>query len=455
MNDPSRPISRRQWQLAERRFLLVVGDVLAVLLAVLIALVVWVMVDRRGLEIDFIVTRAYWFPVLAGLWLMIASANDFYHLRIASQLDTTLTRLVQITLQLLAIYGMFFFLSPRGVLPRLFILYYGVLSFVLILIWRMLKPSGWVQARRVMIIGVGKGAAAIIDMLRHEALHDYEIVGQLSEPGGDLPDRVRRESISEIILAYEGELSRAGFQAVLDCYEQGVNIISMPLLYEQIAGRVPVEYLTPQDWAALLPAEGDAVFTPYSLVKRAMDVVLALLGLVSFTALLLVIIPAQWLDSPGPIFFRQARVGRGGKVFRVIKLRSMIPDAERASGPLWAAPDDPRITRVGRLLRRARLDEVPQLINVLRGEMSLIGPRPERPEFVDQLSQTIPFYRARHAVRPGITGWAQVCYSYGSSPDDAQMKLQYDLYYIRHRSLALDLLILFRTAGKMLALRGR
>jgi lipopolysaccharide/colanic/teichoic acid biosynthesis glycosyltransferase len=160
------------------------------------------------------------------------------------------------------------------------------------------------------------------------------------------------------------------------------------------------------------------------------------------------------LDSPGPIFFSQTRVGKGGKPFRVVKLRSMIPDAEKNTGAVFASKNDQRITRVGRLLRKSRLDEVPQLWNVLRGEMSMIGPRPERPEFIAELSSEIPFYRARLAVKPGVTGWAQVRYGYGSETADHLIKLQYDLYYVRHHSLLLDLQISIRTVGKMLSFAG-
>src|SRR5690606_22115668 len=205
-------------------------------------------------------------------------------------------------------------------------------------------------------------------------------------------------------------------------------------------------------WMSMLPIEAVSIFNPYPLVKRAADLALSIVGLAFFGLLLPLIAMAMKLDSPGPIFFRQRRVGKSGRLFWLYKLRSMIPDAER--GRRWPSDDDPRITRVGRLLRKTRLDEVPQLYNVLRGEMSIIGPRPERPEFVEELSQTIPFYRTRHVVKPGITGWAQVRYRYGASEEDALIKLQYDLYYIRHRSIALDVLIILRTIGKMLALQG-
>jgi lipopolysaccharide/colanic/teichoic acid biosynthesis glycosyltransferase len=160
------------------------------------------------------------------------------------------------------------------------------------------------------------------------------------------------------------------------------------------------------------------------------------------------------LDSRGGVFYRQERLGRGGKPFQIVKLRTMVQDAEKMSGPQWAREDDPRITRVGRFLRKTRLDEVPQLWNVLRGEMSIVGPRPERSVFVEQLTKKIPFYRTRLLVAPGLTGWAQICYKYGNTEEDALIKLQYDLYYIRHQSLALDLLIMLRTLGKMLTFSG-
>jgi lipopolysaccharide/colanic/teichoic acid biosynthesis glycosyltransferase len=241
----------------------------------------------------------------------------------------------------------------------------------------------------------------------------------------------------------------------MTCYEQGITIVPMPILYEQITGRVPIEHVGMAHWAVVLPLQGRTLsFNLYLLSKRALDVVLALFGLTVFAVLLIPLAILMQLDSRGPIFYRQERVGRGGRLFKVIKLRSMIPDAEKHTGPKWATSDDPRVTRMGRIFRKTRLDEVPQLVNVLRGEMSVVGPRPERPVFVDELTQKIPFYRTRLVVTPGLTGWAQVRYHYGSTVEDALIKLQYDLYYIRHRSLMLDVLIMLRTVGQVLSLGG-
>ncbi len=439
----------RQLGVAERRTLLMCGDTLAVLLAVLFSLSVWVIVDGRGLGLRFILLHSYWFPLLAGLWLLLSSANDFYSLRMYDSLE----RLVQVELQVLIVYVIIFFFSPRGTLPRLFILYYALSSFLLMSLWRSWWVGRTAAPRRALIIGSGQAAQAISQVLQQEAPLDYEIVGLIADPP-DLVSFVQQEAIAEIVLANGGSFSGPMFQAILDCYEQGVSIVPVLALYEQVTGRLPVELVTPQDWSSVLSGENPSFFNPYPILKRGMDLILAVVGLSLLSLLLPLIAALLWIESPGPIFFHQARVGRGGKLFQMIKLRTMVPDAEQDTGPRWAVVDDPRVTRMGRLLRRTRLDELPQLFNVLRGEISLIGPRPERPEFVEALSQTIPFYQARHVVKPGITGWAQVRYHYGNSAEDALIKLQYDLYYIHHQSLPLDVLILLRTIGKMLSLQG-
>jgi len=216
---------------------------------------------------------------------------------------------------------------------------------------------------------------------------------------------------------------------------------------------VPVEYVGGH-WNVVLPLEGISPLNPYPLLKRMMDIMLSLIGLAMFGLMLPLLALAITLDSPGPLFYRQERVGRAGRLFMLTKLRTMVPDAEAQRGPLWAVAHDPRITRVGALLRRTRLDEVPQLLNVLAGEMSLVGPRPERPYFVERLQNSIPFYRTRLTVRPGLTGWAQVNYRYGSSEEDALVKLKYDLYYIRHQSILLDALILLRTVARVVRMQG-
>jgi exopolysaccharide biosynthesis polyprenyl glycosylphosphotransferase len=310
----------------------------------------------------------------------------------------------------------------------------------------------------------------MIEAIREFASDEYEVrgiigaaeeVGQVIAgvpvlgAGADIMNFVYRDQITEIIITGTQALSGETFQGVMDAYERGVVIIPMTLLYERITGRVPVEHVN-NDWAVVfLPMKNASeIFDPYPLLKRTIDIVLSLGALAAFALVLPFVALAIWLNSPGRIFYTQERLGRNGCVFRVYKLRSMVQDAEAETGAVFSKRGDPRVTTVGRFLRKTRLDEVPQLINVLRGEMSWIGPRPERPEHVQRLTQKIPFYRTRLIVRPGLTGWAQVCYDYGSTDEDALTKLQYDLYYIRHHSLLLDLNIMLRTVGKVLSMSG-
>lgn len=227
----------------------------------------------------------------------------------------------------------------------------------------------------------------------------------------------------------------------------------MPLLYARLTGRVPVQDVRDQ-WAIVLPISGQSIFSPYPSLQRLMDVVLALVGMCIFIPLLPILALLIRLDSPGDIFYTQIRTGLRGKNFRIIKFRTMIQHAEKETGAVFSTQNDPRVTRIGRFLRKTRLDELPQLINVLRGDMSIVGPRPERPEHIARLTQSIPFYRTRLVIRPGLTGWAQVKYHYGATDEDALVKLEYDLYYIRNQSLLLDLNIIIRTVYKVIRLGG-
>jgi exopolysaccharide biosynthesis polyprenyl glycosylphosphotransferase len=469
---PNSRRQRRQLQISERKLLIAVGDLLAILVSVLIALRIWSLVAGRPFTLSFVVSQLPWFFVLGALWLLLARANDFYDLRVASRLSRTLNKLLIIQGQLIVVYVIVFFVSPRDALPRLFILYYGIASFILISLWRFARPAlvGWVShPRRTLIIGAGWAAQTMIDAVREFANDEYDVRGVIGAAdtvgqringiavlgeGGDLMNFVMRDQITELIITETTGLRGAAFQAVMDAYAHGVRVVPMTVLYEEITGRVPVEHVN-NDWAVVfLPKVTGDTFDPYPPLKRVLDIGLSVLGLVIFGLLLLPLAVLIRLDSPGSVFYGQQRVGKNGRVFRIWKLRSMVSDAEAATGAVFAQKNDARVTRVGRFLRKTRLDELPQLWNVLRGDMSLVGPRPERPEHVQRLSEKIPFYRTRLIVRPGLTGWAQVRYAYGSTDEDALTKLQYDLYYVRHVSLLLDINILLRTVGKVLSLSG-
>lgn len=448
-----------------------IGDTLAVLAAVLIAIAIWSVVAKYPLNLRFMLEQSIWFIVLAPLWLVLAGANDFYDLRLASKRGPMLQRLMVITAQLIVVYLIVFFFSPRDALPRLFILYYGVLSFVFIALWRLVNPAliGWAStSRKALVIGTDGGADEMIRALHEQSEREYDVRGIIGESAlvgqviegvpvigspADLMNYVSRERITELILTATRDLSGEMFQAVMDAYQAGVALIPMPVLYERVTGRVPVNHVG-SNWTVVLPLEDGEGFEPYPLLKRFFEVTATLVGFIPFVVLLPFVALAIYVDSPGPIFYGQERVGLNGKSFRVYKFRTMIPDAEKTTGAVFSDKADPRKTRVGKFLRRTRIDELPQLWNIIRGDMSLIGPRPERPEHVQRLQEKIPFYRTRLIMRPGLTGWAQVMYGYGSTDDDALVKLQYDLYYIRHRSLFLDLNIAVKTIGRVLKMSG-
>ena len=262
-----------------------------------------------------------------------------------------------------------------------------------------------------------------------------------------------QNGISRIVVAEPNVYnSQALAVALLDCKMRGLEVEQAVESYDKFNGKLWLEGIRPE-W--LVYSEGFKPPKYYLQLKRILDTACALVLMVVTAPLFGLVTLAIMLDSKGDVLFRQERVGRHGKDFVLFKFRTMQQDAEQSTGPIWAGEDDPRVTRVGRWLRKFRLDELPQLFNVLRGEMSLVGPRPERPHFVKSLNECVPYYGLRHCVMPGVTGWAQVLYPYGASVQDAYEKLQYDLYYARHMSLSLDLLILFQTIKVVLFGRGR
>jgi sugar transferase (PEP-CTERM system associated) len=263
---------------------------------------------------------------------------------------------------------------------------------------------------------------------------------------------LRRQHIWGIIVARDpADSGSAPARALLDCKLRGVPVFDEAGFCEQHLGRIDLDSLH-ADW--LLFADRFTHSRASNAVKRGIDVCISLALLLLTLPLMVLTAALVWADSPGPVLYRQERTGLHGKPFTLLKFRSMAIDAEKGGSPRWAAHQDPRITRVGSFIRPMRIDELPQLMNVLRGEMSMVGPRPERPHFVDQLARIIPFYGERNYVKPGITGWAQVNYPYGASVEDARQKLSYDLYYVKNRSLMLDLLILLATIRVILFREG-
>lgn len=317
-----------------------------------------------------------------------------------------------------------------------------------------------ILVERIYVLGTGERAQRLVQGLRQTP----ELGAEIASWTGKLEGEVTRESVAahlmecvktqkvhRVIVAMPDRRGTIPMQELLDLRMQGVKIEEATSWLEKMSGKIEVENLYPS-W--LVFNEGFRRGSTFMLIRRTLSIVISLLGLILSAPLLPLIMLAIKLDSKGPVLYSQTRVGKGGSIFKVYKFRTMRQDAEASGGPQWAGDNDPRVTRVGRFLRSSRLDEIPQLWCVLKGDMAFVGPRPERPEFVTWLSQQIPYYGVRHMVRPGLTGWAQVKYGYGSTVEDAREKLQYDLFYIKNASIGLELLIVFQTIKTVLLRRG-
>lgn len=356
------------------------------------------------------------------------------------------------------------FIYP-GILPGngsalagLIILTFTLLGWRAIYSWMVKQPF---LRERVYVLGTGERAQRLVRGLRERPSLGIEVMGWTGDVDGELTrDAVASHllgmarmprSVHRVIVAMPDRRGTLPVEELLDLRLGGVKVEEATSWLERISGRIEVEQLYPS-W--LIFAEGFRFSNFFRMVRRSLNFLVALIGTIASLPLLPFIVLAVKLDSSGPVLYRQRRVGRRGTIFYCYKFRTMRVDAEADTGATWATDDDPRITRVGRFLRLSRLDEIPQLWCVLKGDMHFVGPRPERPEFVEWLSREIPYYGVRHVVRPGITGWAQVRYKYGNTLEDAREKLQYDLFYIKNASLGLDLLIMFQTIKIVLLGRG-
>lgn len=320
---------------------------------------------------------------------------------------------------------------------------------------------------RILVLGSGAVAMSIVHEIRGRSDLSLRLVGMLMEPeyGEEIPGAKRLGQVDElasvleqhqadrIVVALQDRRGRLPVDLLLRYRSKGVRIEEAATLFEKLTGRVPIETIPAR---LLLFSDGfNAANCVENVVARSLAIVLSAFCLVVCLPLMLLVAAVIRIESRGPVFFRQERVGRDGAVFNILKFRSMRVDAEESTGPQWSLPNDPRITRIGSVIRKLRIDELPQLVNVLVGDMNLVGPRPERPYFVEQLKEQVPFYDLRHAVRPGLTGWAQVSYPYGASVEDVKRKLEFDLFYVKNASFALDLAILFQTVRTVLLGKGR
>lgn len=409
---------------------------------------------------------------LASLFcLLILYFYDLYDYTVMSNRRELMLRLVQALGIAWAILALVFYFVPFLLIGRGVSVISVPLVLVLLLGWRIfihLLTGHPDIGEKILIVGTGKTAMDTAEAIWQRRDAGYRIVGFASENGAKPKERIgeseilgsandmeaiiKAEKIDRVVIAVRERRGTFPTETLLKMSLAGnVSIEECTSFFERITGQVHVDMLRPS-WLIFDGRDRDSRLQ--TVVRESIHRVLAFIGLVlSFPIAVLTAILIK-LESRGSIFYRQKRLGKNGKVFDVIKFRSMKIDAEADGTPVWATSNDARTTRIGKIIRKARIDEIPQFWNILKGEMSFVGPRPERPHFVEQLAHEIPFYEHRHLVAPGLTGWAQIKYPYGASVEDARQKLQYDLYYIKNQSLALDLVIVFDTIKTVLFSRG-
>jgi exopolysaccharide biosynthesis polyprenyl glycosylphosphotransferase len=417
------------------------------------------------------VTRSYWgwFTILIGGWWLFAGLNDLYDVSTLHRRISTAARVVLTVLADVAVFFIVTLVVPIA-LSLDALLYFLGTAVSLLILWRWAYipfSTLAIFSHRTLIVGQGERAQRASELVRQHSHLNCRVLGYisdtpgLSEPTQDglpvwndpvgLPQWVRDLQIHEIVIATERNLDRQLYLSLIECKANGTQVVWLPDLYERFRHNIPVDQVDPQ-WVLNAVQSGPNIIQ--RTAKRLLDLMIVVFSLPVLLVFMPLVALAVKFDSTGPIFYKQTRCGRAGKPFQIYKFRTMYVDAERDGKARWATKNDPRITRVGRFLRKTRMDELPQVLNILRGEMSFVGPRPERPEFVEELKKSIPFYHSRLSVKPGLTGWAQVQFEYTSTVEDTLTKLQYDLYYIHRWSLWLDIYILFRTISVVFKLKG-
>jgi len=448
-----------------RKMLLVLGDYILLFAALFLALRVRFFLNDSAYSFKF---HAEYFLPLFFFWIIIFYLFDLYDLKKIRSFIFTLSALFSALCISVILSPIFFYFLPRGVNPKTILFFTALAALFIIGIWRYAwfrlfqifqfkKNIAFIGTETTQLASVPEILATgdthyickgfiSLDQEGPAEVYGVSVLGTYKK----LPAIIRHYKIDDVVTAFDYRAHPDAAREVSECLDAGVKIWDVPLFYENVMGKVPVAYID-QLWF-LYNLEMNKKFL--NAIQRIMDICLSILGLVIFLPFFPFVALAIILDSGWPLFYTQTRVGKGGKIFKVYKFRTMIQHAEKVSGPAWASERDPRITRVGCFLRKTRIDEIPQLVNILKGDMSFVGPRPERPEFVNGFKEDIPFYSRRHSVLPGLTGWAQVMYKYTASSQETLEKLQYDLYYIKNRSFLLYMIILLRTVRIVLTRKG-
>jgi len=456
-----------------KKYLLILGDIIILYFSLWITLIIRYQTNYTA---ELLAMHLWPFTVVFAFWLIIFYIEDLYEISYHLDNATLLVKLSRSILIGSAFAVVFFYLGQNrlfSIRPQTVLLINSVLAGLLIHLWHVIFITFTKSpkiANGLVIIGFNQLTKEIINDLKEKPQLGYQLRTIMIEPSyeSEIPENLKSITIrdhfdnlksicqekkintiiSTIHPRQDAELSKNLFK----CIPLKINFFDVANFYERITGKIPVNTIE-QIWFLENLVESNKKF--YEKIKRGFDILFSLSLLILSAPFVPLVALLIKLDSKGPIFFTQTRTGRDGKNFKAIKFRTMIENAE-ISGPQWATKNDARVTKVGKFLRKTRIDEIPQLFNVLRGEMSIIGPRPERPEFIDQLQNDIPFYKERLLIRPGLTGWAQVVGpAYGGSKEESLEKLQYDLYYIKNRSIALDLSIILKTIRTVLGSRGQ
>ena len=468
-----RPNGKFRFERREQTLLLVIGDFIAALLALGIALLIWARGDTwLGLSVAFLRERIpAWFYFLPLLWMVLMA--DSYDIRKAGNLKSTLRSLGVSLIGCAAIYLVVYFASKPNSLPRFGVAIFLVLAVLITFFWRLLYVRLFTTAskqKRALIIGAGRAGLALAQIVAEQDPPPFTLVGLIDDDPAkkgtlienfpvlgnhrDMRGIIETHHITDIILAISNVMSPGMFQTILTSQEKGMNLATMQDTYESLTNRVPISLLE-SDWIIRSFIDRKPTSGLYRISKRLMDLFFGLIGMAVLGVLFPFLALLIRLDSKGPIIFKQIRLGRGGVPYTILKFRTMKDNMDMEKEALVTSTNDPRVTRFGRYMRKTHLDELPQIINVLRGEMSFVGPRSEREELVCIFQREVPFYRARMLVKPGITGWAQIHQDYAETVAETAIKLEYDLYYIENASILMDISIIMRTITNVLGFKGR
>jgi sugar transferase (PEP-CTERM system associated) len=456
-----------------RNIFFILGEGLFIFASVLIAS--WIVIGYNS----FIIDEWLWFKALliAIFCFMGLYYNDLYDLKVTDSLSELTIRLFQALGGTAIFLAIIYFLFPQLIIGKGIFMISIAFTILFIVSWRIaytIVLNKGLFNQKIIIVGSGRLAKNIIDEIKLKKDCGYSIEVILSECkyknsliGNDIEvqcnDTIAQNGyrglcdignnleIDKIVMAIEEKRGNFPVEELLRCRVGGIEVLEGVAFYEMLTGKLIVEQINP---AWLIFSEGFQKSWARRFLKRIVDIVLSSIMLVMLMPLIFLIALMIKLESKGPFIFSQERMGQNRTSYQVYKFRSMIHDAEAKTGPVWAEDDDQRITRVGKLIRKLRLDELPQLWNVLKGDMSFVGPRPEREYFVEQLEKVIPYFRERFTVKPGISGWAQVSYGYGDSVEDAIEKLNYDLFYIKNMSIFMDIMIILRTVKIVLFAKG-